>query len=251
MPWDETSSASFRARHDTADGADARRVLQSLEHVRVQLGEVFGRVPEETTVILHSHPLALAMSNPLFGAARGAVAPSARPYVTGWIGRDVLHVLSPAALTSRTPPISGAAEMLRLAAPALYARRVIAENNPDLVRVASLIRARRELHWAWLLEGSARWYAGQTAHAHPAIVRRLRDGRRPSFPPSFRDAPLLAGTVLDQLADEQGERAVARLATRLPSAGPKRALEQAFGQRLVNIEGNWRSRLSRMASGPG
>jgi hypothetical protein len=251
MPWDETSSASFRARHDTADGPDARRVLQSLEHVRVQLGEVFGRVPDETTVILHSHPLALAMSNPLFGVARAAVARSARPYVAGWVGREVLHVLSPAALKSRTPGIAGAAEMLRLAAAALYARRVIAENNPDLVRVASLIRARRELHWAWLLEGSPRWYAGQAAHARPAVARRLREGRRPAFPPSFRDAPLLGGTVLDQLADEHGERAVARLATRLPSGGPRAALEQAFGQRLVSIEGNWRARLSRLAAGPG
>jgi hypothetical protein len=247
MPWEETSSASFRARHDTADAADARRVLQSLEHVRVQLGEVFGRIPDETTVVLHSHPLALAMSNPLFGAARATVAPSARPYVAGWIGREVLHVLSPAALKSRAPPIAGAAEMLRLAAPALYSRRVIAENNPDLVRVASLVRAPRELRWAWLLEGSARWYAGQAAHARPAVVRRLLDGRRPAFPPSFRDAPLLGGTVLDQLADEQGDRAVARLATRLPSGGPRAALEQAFGQRLVNIEGNWRARLSRLA----
>jgi hypothetical protein len=248
MPWDETSSASFRARHDTADAADARRVLQSLEHVRVQLGEVFGRLPSETTVILHSHPLALAMSNPVFGATRAAVAPSSRPYVAGWVGDEVLHVLSPRALAARAPAITGAEQMLRLACAALYARRVIAENNPDLARVASLIRARRELSWAWLLEGSARWFAGQAAHARPAIVRRLRDGRRPSFPPSYRDAPLLGGTVLDHLADEQGERAVARLATRLPTAGPKAALEQAFGQRLVNIEGNWRARLSRLAA---
>jgi hypothetical protein len=249
VPWEQTSSASFRARHDTADGADARRVLQSLEHVRIQLGEVFGRLPAQTTVVLHSHPLAVGLSNPLFVAARAAAAPSARPYVAGWVGHEELHVLSPAALKARTPSVPGSAEMLRLAAAALYARRVIAENNPDLVRVASLVRAGRELRWAWLLEGSARWFAGQTAHARPAVVRRLRDGRRPSFTPGFRDAPLLGGTVLDLLAAERGEQAVARFAVRLPSGGAKRALEHAFDRRLVSADGDWRSYLSRLAGG--
>jgi hypothetical protein len=252
VPWEQTSSASFRARHDTADGADARRVLQSLEHVRVQLGEVFGRMPAETPVVLHSHPLAVGLSNPLFAATRAATAPSARPYVAGWVGHEELHVLSPAALKTRTPSVPGSAEMLRLAAAALYARRVIAENNPDLVRVASLIRARRELRWAWLLEGAARWFGGQTEHARPAIARRLREGSRPSFPPGRRDAPLLGGTVIDLLVRESrppSAAAGARLASRLHPQGPHAALREAFGGRsMADIAGAWHSHLARLAA---
>ena len=61
--------------------------------------------------------------------------------------------------------------MLALSAAALYARRVIVENNRDLHNVMGAIRWRRELRWAWLLEGAGRWFAGQTEHARPAIAR--------------------------------------------------------------------------------
>lgn len=257
MAWEQTTSASFQARHDTADADDAQRVLQSLEFARARLAPTFPRTPEEMTVVLHSRPAALALSNPLVLCSWLATAPSGRRYVVGWAGRHVIHVLSPAALRERVSAANhpaGSHEMLRLAAAALYARRVIAENTPGLAResaaVHPLIRARRELRWAWLVEGSARWYVGQTAYARAAIARRLRERGRPSFPPSRRDAPLLGGTVLDLLADEQGERAVARLTTRLHPQGPRAALERAFGRRLVHVEGDWRSHLARVASAP-
>ena len=251
MAWDQSTSASFTARHDTDDADDAHRVLLSLEHTRDRLEPIFHRTPTEVTVVLHSRPAALALTNPMMLAHWGLAAPAARRLVTGWVGRSEIHVLSPAALRRR-----GAAgadgtdsqEMLRLSAPALYARRVIAENTPELLKVMGLIRVRRELRWAWLIEGASRWYAGQTAHARAAIVRRLREGGRPAFPPTVRDAPLLGATVLDLLAAEQGDRAVARLATRLHPQGPRAALEQAFGRRLVHTEGDWRSHLSRLAS---
>ena len=111
-----------------------------------------------------------------------------------------------------------------------------------------LIIAGRELRWAWLIEGAGRWYSGQSEHARTAIVRRLREGPRPAFPPSIRDAPVLGATVLDLLAAQRGERAVARLATRLHPQGPKAGLEAAFGRRLVHAEGDWRSHLSRIAA---
>ncbi len=180
--------------------------------------------------------------------------PSGRRYVIGWVGREEIHVLSPAALRARAAEPSrsaGSHEMLALGPAALYARRVIVDSNPDLVRVMAAIRTARGLRWRWLIEGCARWFAGQTAHARPAIIRRLREGDRPSFPPSLRDAPLLGGTVSDLLAREQDERAVARLATRLHPQGPTAALERAFGRRLVQIEGDWRSHLARLASAPG
>jgi hypothetical protein len=108
---------------------------------------------------------------------------------------------------------------------------------------------RAELRWAWLLEGTARWFAGQTEHARPAIARRLREGARPSFPPAARDALLLGGTVIDLLAREQGEHAAARLACRLDPRGPRAALVKAFGGRSFrHTEQAWRTHLALLAS---
>ena len=247
MPWEPSVSASFSARDPAADAQAAKRVLSSLEHVRIQLEQIFPRLPTPVTVVLHSGMAALALSNPLIAASRMATEPAGRRYVTGWAGREEIHVLSPAALAERAAPVTGSREMLRLSAAALYARRVITESNPDLAGVMGMVRAQRELRWAWLIEGAGRWFAGQTAHARPAIARRLRDGARPAFPPGIRDAALLGGTVLDLLAGQHGERAVVRLATRLPSHGPRVAIERAFGTRLVSVEGEWRSHLSQLA----
>ena len=44
---------------------------------------------------------------------------------------------------------------------------------------AATLRAAR---WAWLVAGAAQWFSGQTAHARPAIARRLREGARPGLP---------------------------------------------------------------------
>jgi hypothetical protein len=139
--------------------------------------------------------------------------------------------------------------MLTRAIPALYARRVIVENNEALPRHVTPRRLRAELRWAWLLEGAARWFGGQTAHARPAIARRLREGRRPAFPPGVRDAPLLGGTVVDLIVQERDERAAAALACRLHGHGPRGALREAFrGRSMPDIEQAWREHLGRMAS---
>jgi hypothetical protein len=138
--------------------------------------------------------------------------------------------------------------MLEHGAACLYARRVVIASNKDLERVMGVLRMRRELRWAWLLEGAARWFGGQTAHARPAIARRLREGRPPSFPPGPRDAALLGGTVIDLLAREEGAQAAARFASRLHPHGPRAALSQAFrGRPLAHTEGAWRSHLARLA----
>jgi hypothetical protein len=127
---------------------------------------------------------------------------------------------------------------------------VVVENNRELA-VISGIRMQRELRWAWLLEGSARWFSGQTEHARPAIARRLREGGRPAFPPGLRDAMLLGGTVIDLLVQEEGEAAAAGFAARLDPQGPRAAITQAFGGRaFVHTEGTWRTHLARMAAAP-
>lgn len=247
MTWESTSSASFRARHDSKDADDARRVLQSLEHVRVQLEQLLHHVPPQITVVLHDGVWALALSNPLIGAQRLATAPSARPLVAGWAGRRELHLLSPATFVARSAPaVPGLREMGRLTAAALYARRVITETNPSFAHGPGPVRLARELRWAWLLEGGSRWLAGQSAHAGPAIAARLRGGGRPSFPPGLRDAPLLAGTVVELLAREEGDDAVVALLARPATRGPGEALQRAFGARLVSIEGEWRTCLSAL-----
>jgi hypothetical protein len=140
--------------------------------------------------------------------------------------------------------------MLELTAPALYARRVISANNPDLGRRPTPRRAHQELRWAWLLEGAARWFSGQTDYARPAIARRLHEGRRPAFPPGARDALLLGGTVIDLLAREEGAQAAADLACRLHPHGARAALSRAFrGRPLGRTEEAWRTHLRRLAAG--
>jgi hypothetical protein len=250
MAWVETVSASFRARHDSADADDAHRVLLSLERTRDQLEPLFPRSPTGITVVLHGGTTGLALTNPALPLVWLLTAPAARRYVAGWAGAEDLHVLSPAALRERAPNVPGSREMLERTAACLYARRVIAESNPDLARVMGLIRYQRAVRWAWLLEGSARYFGGQTERAGPAIARRLREGARPSFPPGLRDAPLLGGTVIDMIAREAGERAAARFCCRLHPQGPKAALTRAFGGReLVHAEGEWRSHLAALAGG--
>jgi hypothetical protein len=252
LTWTESVSASFHARHDTAHGDDAHHVLQSLERTRERLTPTFPRAPGEITVVLHSGPIALSLSHPLVPMMWLATAPAARRYVAGWAGRDELHMLTPSVLRERASNVPGSREMLALTGACLYARLTIARSNPDLQRVMTLVRMRRELRWAWLVEGSARWYGGQTAHARPAIARRLREGsgmRSVSFPPGVRDAPLLGGTVLDLLAAECGSPAVAKLCQRLPRRGGREALVQAFGGGSAQaIEQHWRAHLQDFAA---
>ncbi len=158
-------------------------------------------------------------------------------------------MLAPAQLQARASNVAGSRQMLALTPMALYARRLIAENNDGLRSAKALPRMLRELRWAWLLEGGARWFAGQTDHARPAIARRLREGGPPHFPPGARDAPLLGPTVIDLLAREEGEAAAARFVCRLHPGGHRAALAAAFrGRPLSQTERAWRAHLLRLAS---
>jgi hypothetical protein len=247
MTWVESVSPSFRARHDSADADGARRVLHSLELTRERLDEIFPQTVDDLSVVLHRSVVSIWMTNPLLPLIWLTTAPAARRYLAGWASEHELHVLAPAILAARASNVPGSREMLALSAAALYTKRVIAVNNPDLPRVAPL-RMRQDLRWAWLLEGSARWFSGQTEHARPAIARRLREGARPRFPPGLRDATLLGGTVIDLLAREEGEAAAARFAVRLDPRGARAALAEAFhGRPLADTEAAWRSHLNRLA----
>ncbi len=138
-------------------------------------------------------------------------------------------MLTPAALEQRASNVPGSREMLALTPVALYARRLIAASNRDLARWPGPLRWPVQVRWAWLLEGAARWFSGQTEHARPAIARRLREGPAPSFPPGVRDAALLGGTVVDLLAAEEGERAAVSLASQLDPAALRPHCARPFG----------------------
>jgi hypothetical protein len=250
VAWVESVSQSFRARHDSAHATQAADVLDELEQTRDDLSQVFPRTPGEITVVLHRTFVSLSFSNPLVPVNWLTTAPAARRYVAGWTGSDELHVLAPQTLSARASNVPGSREMLLLSPCALYARRVVTENNVDLPRRMSPGRVRRELRWAWLFEGAARWFSGQIEHARPAIARRLREGGRPAFPPSLRDAALLGATVIDLLAREEGEQAAVQFVSRLHPQGARAALSQAFGGRaFVHTEGAWRAHLARIAGG--
>ncbi len=224
-------------------------MLHSLELAREQLADYFPVKLDELTVVLHRSTTSLSLARPVVPLAWCATTPAARRYLGGWAGRHELHMLDPAALEARASVVPGSREMLGLTATALYARRVIAESNRDLPRRLGPARLRAELRWAWLLEGTARWFAGQTEHARPAIARRLHEGGRPSFPPGVRDALLLGSTVIDLLVREQGEQAAAAFATRLDPHGPRRALAGAFdGRPVVRTEEAWRTHLGRLVA---
>jgi len=250
VAWVESASPSFRARHESTHADQADRVLYSLERTREYLAQHFPQRVDGLWVVFHSSVVSLSAACPMVPVAWIAAAPAARRYIAGWSGRDELHVLLPETLEARASTVPGSSEMLARTAPALYARRVIIENNDDVpLRTLSPRRLRAELRWAWLLEGAARWFSGQTAHSRPAIARRLREGRRPAFPPGVRDAPLLGGTVIDLLVRERDERAAARLARRLHPRGRRAALREAFGSRsAAQIEEAWRAHLARMAA---
>jgi hypothetical protein len=249
VAWVESASPSFRARHESAHADDADRVLHALERTREYLAGYFPRTVEGISVVFHPSVASLSMARPLLPLSWLSTSPAARRYVAGWASAHELHVLLPDVLEARASTVAGSREMLARAVPALYARRVIVENNRDLPRRVSPRRIETELRWAWLLEGAARWFGGQTAHARPAIARRLRDGRPPAFPPGVRDAPLLGGTVIDLLVRECGEPAAAQLACRLHRQGPRGALREAFGGRsLAHTEEAWHQHLGRLAS---
>jgi hypothetical protein len=249
VTWVESASRSFRARHDSAARDDVERVLHALELTRERMSAYFPATPAGMSIVLHRSPLSLCLACPWVPVAWLATAPAARRYMAGWAGRDELHMLEPSALEARASAVPGSQEMLELSAPALYARRVIDLSNRDLAQRRTPRRARQELRWAWLLEGAARWFSGQTDYARPAIARRLHEGLRPSFPPGVRDALLLGGTVIDLLARERGQRAAAALASGLHPQGPRGALSRAFGGRpFRDLETAWRIHLDRLVS---
>lgn len=239
--WVETESDHFSARHSELDADGAQAVLAMLERTRERLLGLLHEVPDGVSVVLHGTPVQLHLAQPLLPLAVRVTAPASRRYLVGWPGRDAVHVLAPSVLEERASAVPGSREMLLLAPAALYAQLAIRASNPRL-------RRGRRLRWAWLVLGASQYLSGQTAHARPAIGRRLREGPEPSFPPALRDAHLLGGTVIDLLAREEGDEAVAGLVAVAGDAPVDETLVRAFhGRTLRHTEAAWRGNLERLA----
>lgn len=242
MSWEETASAHFVARHDTEDLGGAREVLNQLEDTRALLGERFRALPEEeVNVVLHATQAQLDLAQPLLPAIVRAQPPAVRRYVVGRASGDTIHVLTPKALRERATNVEGSAELLRLAPAALYARVVIGSANPKL-------RGWRSVRWAWLTLGAADYFTGRTRHARAIVARRLREGPPPAFPPAPRDATLVAGTIIDLLAREEGVDAAVEFVREAGKGSAEDALRAAFkGREVRHTEGTWRAHLARWA----
>jgi hypothetical protein len=249
VPWVETTSPSFVARHDAAEEADVVGLLELLEGTRMQLEGVLPVLPDDVSVVVHGAPAQLDVAQPALALVRRLSHPAARRYLVGWCGTREIHVLAPRLLTARASGVHGSREMELLAPAALYCQLAIGASNRRLPPPYRPRAVLRWLRWAWLHAGAAAWLSGQSAHARPAIARRLREGPRPAFPPALADAYLLGATLVDLLAREEGEAAVAGLVLDPRPGRPREALLRAFhGRPLVHTEGTWRAHLSRMAA---
>ena len=163
-------------------------------------------------------------------------------------------MLAPPALERRSSGVEGSLEALLLTPQHEYSHLVIGAQNPDLPPPFTPGTFRRYMRRAWLCEGAATWLSGQTGHLRAAVVRRLREGGRPDFPPSTRDAQLLGGTLFAMLEEESGPEAPVELAaTREDGARPAghRARLRAPGRggraRLARLPGVARRRRLRLS----
>ena len=183
LAWLETASDTFVARHDERDAPDVERVLAQLEHTRARLDERFPERLGELAVVVHGSAAQLDAAEPWLPLQRRLTAPAGRRYLVGWAAERELHVLAPRLLAQRASNVEGSLELLMLAPvgaalPALRRRQPPRACRRRSGRAASL----RWLRWAWLLEGAAQYFSGQTAHVRPAITRRLRESGAAGVP---------------------------------------------------------------------
>jgi hypothetical protein len=242
MTWIETDSLSFSARHDDADLACAHRILDVLEDLRLRLEDRFDQVPGNVTIVIHDNPAWLSAAHPLLPAARWSAAPAARRYLAGWPMDGEIHTLNDSWMERRSAG-EDSLRALRGTAERMYSQIVLAANNPALPPMWTPRRFLTYLRWSWLIEGAAQYFTGQIGFFRAAVITRLREGQRPAFPPSRRDALILGGTVFDMLERHAGPDACVRMASRLHRAGPRGNLELAFEARMRDIERAWRVHL--------
>jgi hypothetical protein len=242
MTWTETTSLTFSARHEDSDTSYAEELLDRLEDLSLRLEDRFEVAPGDITVVVHPSPIWLTMAHPFFPAVRWSAAPAGRRYLAGWPMATEIHVLGERAMEKRAAG-EASFEALKGTAERLYTQIVVAANNGSLPPPWTPGRFLRYTQWAWLIEGSAQYFARQVDLYRAAVIRRLREGSRPSFPPGRRDAILLGGTIFELLEDYRGGGACELLVARLRRDGPTANLEAAFDLRIREVEDMWRDYL--------
>ena len=246
MTWIETTSLTFVARHEDADRSYAEDLLDRLEDLSLKLEDRFEVVPSGIGVVVHPSPIWLTAAHPFLPAVRWSAAPAGRRYLAGWPMATEVHVLGEKAMEKRAAG-EASAEALRGTAERLYTQIVLAANNESIPPPWTPGRFLNYLKWAWLVEGGAQHFARQVDFYRAAVIRRLREGSRPRFPPSRRDAILLGGTIFDLLEEYRGGGACELLIGRLRRDGPIANLEVAFDLRVREIEEMWRASLGDLA----
>jgi hypothetical protein len=249
MTWTETESLSFTARHDDADTSCAQRILDSLEELRLRLEERFDEAPGDVTVVIHDNPAWLSAAHPLLPPVRWAAAPAGRRYLAGWPMVGEIHVLSDEWMERRAAG-EDSLRALRGTAERMYCQLVLAANNDSLPPMWTPRHFITYLRWAWLVEGAMQYFSGQVSLFRAAVITRLREGDRPKFPPSRRDAIILGGTVFDLLDRHAGREACLMLASRLNREGARGNLELAFEAPMREIEKAWRHHLDEILYPP-
>ena len=178
VPWVETPSLSFTARHEASQADDALAVLEDLEQHRGTAGGAAAARAGER----HGGPARLTAPAAVREPAAGGHAP------TRLAGRAPVHgglVPEPARCTpsrrrrcarsprARTP---SARCCSALAAPTRRWRSAPTTRCCRLPRAPA--RCCALLREAWLPEGAAQHFAGQVPFLRAAIATRLRAGRR-------------------------------------------------------------------------
>src|SRR3954447_25865505 len=155
MPWIETESLSFIARHEADDTDYAQRTLDALEDLRLRLEERFDDVPGGITVIIHPTPGWLDAAHPFLPLARLAAAPAGPRYLRRWATATELHVLNGTYLDRRAAGEHSLAA-LRGTPERLYVQVVLGANNKRLPPPWGPRRFLRYLKGPWWMRAAAR-----------------------------------------------------------------------------------------------
>ena len=182
MPWVETESLSFTARHD----CERRRVRRAHARPDGEPAAAARRPLRGGARRRHRrrpHQPGLADRWPTPSCPRRAGRRRRPGGATSPAGR-----WRPSCTSSTTPTWNGAppattrCEALRGTAERLYAQLVIAANNTALPPSWTPRRFARYLRWAWLVEGGAQYFARQVGLYRAAVIRRLRESARALLP---------------------------------------------------------------------
>ena len=245
VAWVETASLSFVARHEREIAEGPRRCSRTWSASARSSSRGSSSVPGEVAVVMHPRPLMLNLAAPWLPLARLVSAPPA----------GATSPASSAAARStcwRPPHWSGAPRPCRDRARCCCAPRGTstrtswsAPTTRPPTPLLAVHASARYVEMAWLCEGAATYFAGQVPHMRAAIARRLREGRRPRFPPTSRDAWVLGGTVfalLEQSGDPTHAWDLARTARRRGVTGGRS--RRAFGRPRGGVERGWTDYLA-------